>query len=211
MIADVGHREQLLEGAKRCLAEKGYLRTTARDIVAASGTNLASIGYHFGSKDALLTEAMTETMGEWGDEVGRLLALTNQASPLNRLEAMWTAIIESFLAQRGVWMASFEVVIVVEQQPELRQRLALANHAARVGLTSLFLGLAEGEVDEQTAQTVGSFLLSVIPGLFSQWMVEPESAPDGPTMAEGLRRIMDVVRLSEAPPGAARGNAASRG
>ena len=41
----MGHREDLLEGAKRCLYEKGYARTTARDIVAASGTNLASIGY----------------------------------------------------------------------------------------------------------------------------------------------------------------------
>lgn len=51
----MGHREDLLEGAKRCLLEKGYARTTARDIGAASGTNLASIGYHYGSKEALST------------------------------------------------------------------------------------------------------------------------------------------------------------
>lgn len=53
----MGHREDLLEGAKRCLLEKGFLRTTARDIVKESGTNLASIGYHYGSKDALLVQA----------------------------------------------------------------------------------------------------------------------------------------------------------
>jgi AcrR family transcriptional regulator len=207
----VGHREQLIEGAKRCLAEKGYQRTTARDIVAASGTNLASIGYHFGSKDALLTEAMIETLGEWGDEVGRVLALANVASPMDRLAAMWTAIIESFQAERGIWMASFEAALVTEQQPELRAHLAKANQLARVGLASIFLGVPDEEVDEQTAHTVGSFLLAIIPGLISQWSMEPGTAPDGRSMAEGLRRIMESIRLSEAPPGAGRGRAASRG
>lgn len=63
----MGHREDLLEGAKRCLLEKGYARTTARDIVAASGTNLASIGYHYGSKGALLNLAFLKVTEEWGD------------------------------------------------------------------------------------------------------------------------------------------------
>ena len=206
----VGHREQLLEGAKRCLAEKGYLRTTARDIVAASGTNLASIGYHFGSKDALLTQAMLETLGERGDEVGRILAQTNQATPMNRLEAMWAAIIESFQAQRGIWMAGFEVGLIAEQQPELRQHLAAANHLARVGLAALFLGLPAEHIDERTAHTVGSFLLAVIPGLFPQWMIDPGSSLDGLSMAEGLRRIIELVTQSEAPPDAGPGSAASR-
>ena len=56
----MGHREALLDGARRCLLERGYARTTARDLVAASGTNLASIGYHFGSKEALLNGAMQQ-------------------------------------------------------------------------------------------------------------------------------------------------------
>ncbi|MGH3648185.1 MAG: TetR/AcrR family transcriptional regulator, partial [Micromonosporaceae bacterium] len=50
----MGNREALLEGAKRCFHEKGYARTTARDIAQASGVSLAAIGYHFGSKEALM-------------------------------------------------------------------------------------------------------------------------------------------------------------
>jgi len=60
-----GHREALLEGAITCIREKGYARTTARDLVAASGTNLASIGYHYGSKDALLRAAIFESFQRW--------------------------------------------------------------------------------------------------------------------------------------------------
>lgn len=66
----MGHREDLLEGAKRCLLAKGFVRTTARDIVKESGTNLASIGYHYGSKDALLTQAFVELVQEWGEKSG---------------------------------------------------------------------------------------------------------------------------------------------
>jgi hypothetical protein len=46
----------------------------ARDLVAASGTNLASIGYHFGSKEALLQTALLEASAEWGDELEQVLA-----------------------------------------------------------------------------------------------------------------------------------------
>src|SRR5213592_4977289 len=63
------HRDLLLEAAKRLLRDKGYARTTARDLVAASGTNLASIGYHFGSKEALLNEAIGDAFEEWTNEV----------------------------------------------------------------------------------------------------------------------------------------------
>jgi len=59
----MGNREELLVGAKRCLREKGLSRTTARDLSAASGVSLAAIGYHFGSKEALLSQAMIEATG----------------------------------------------------------------------------------------------------------------------------------------------------
>ena len=37
----MGHKEDLLAGAKQVLVERGYANATARDIVAASKTNLA--------------------------------------------------------------------------------------------------------------------------------------------------------------------------
>ncbi len=64
----MSHREDLLDGAVRCLREKGYAQTTARDIVAASGTNLASIGYHYGSTKALLNAAVRRAMDDFGEQ-----------------------------------------------------------------------------------------------------------------------------------------------
>jgi AcrR family transcriptional regulator len=82
----VGHREDLLAAARRCLETRGYARTTARDLVAESGTNLASIGYHFGSKEALLNQAMGESFLEWAERVRSLaLAIEPSGDPVSEL------------------------------------------------------------------------------------------------------------------------------
>src|SRR5919112_3115265 len=94
----MGHREKLLAGAKRCLYERGYARTTARDIVAASGTNLASIGYHYGSKEALLNAALIEATGEWGDEMATAIAGVDEPDPYRRFELAWDAVLATFAA-----------------------------------------------------------------------------------------------------------------
>jgi AcrR family transcriptional regulator len=69
----VGHREQLLDAARRLLVERGSARITARDLVAESGTNLGSIGYHFGSKDALINAAIEAAFDDWADHLAMLV------------------------------------------------------------------------------------------------------------------------------------------
>ncbi|MFF5262501.1 TetR/AcrR family transcriptional regulator [Actinomadura viridis] len=65
----MGQRERLMAAAKRCLEEKGYARTTSRDLASAAGANVASINYHYGSKEELLTAALLETVDGWGEKV----------------------------------------------------------------------------------------------------------------------------------------------
>jgi AcrR family transcriptional regulator len=49
-------KERLLDAAERLFGEAGYAATSLRHVIAAAGVNLASIHYHFGSKEALLIE-----------------------------------------------------------------------------------------------------------------------------------------------------------
>ncbi|MEU9115446.1 helix-turn-helix domain-containing protein, partial [Streptomyces sp. NPDC048483] len=103
----MGNREDLLAGARRCLEEKGWARTTVRDIAtAAGGVSMAAIGYHFGSREALLNAALIEAIDEWGTCIGRTLASFGESgsSPAGRYEAMWTAIIKSFQDDRTLWL-----------------------------------------------------------------------------------------------------------
>src|ERR1700735_3175270 len=112
MLTAMDNREDLIAGAKRCLIEKGYTQTTARDIAAASGVSLAAIGYHFGSKDALMNQAVFEPIGDWGDEVQR--ALGGEGAPvgdeLRRFESIMERTIAAFGGEaRGLGGAQLEV------------------------------------------------------------------------------------------------------
>src|SRR3989440_1136501 len=120
----MGHREALLAGARQCLEEKGYARTTARDLVAASGTNLASIGYHFGSKEALLNEAIGEAFEEWTDHLLELAVETAPDSALEQTATSLRAMVDEFASHRNLLLAFVEAVAQAERSPALRAQLA---------------------------------------------------------------------------------------
>jgi AcrR family transcriptional regulator/predicted house-cleaning noncanonical NTP pyrophosphatase (MazG superfamily) len=207
----VGNREDLLAGAKRCLYEKGYARTTARDIAAAAGTSLAAIGYHFRSTEALLNTALNQAADDWGDEIGRALALDAgaDADPMERFETIWRRVIDSFATHRELWAASFEMLAQSERAPEVRERLADSLKQGRLGLAEMFQNI-DPVADEQTAWAVGSFYQGLLSGVVVQWMVDPDRAPSSKDLADALRIIAGTVGPT-VPESAERENEDHRG
>lgn len=192
----MGHREDLLEGAKRCLLEKGFARTTARDIVKESGANLASIGYHYGSKDALLAQAyvaLVETVGdsfEGSPEDG----LAGEPGSLERFQAVWSNIVDTMREPGSIWRLSMEILVMGDQLPELRDHLARAQREAGRGLVPLLMGGREEDVSDEEADTLGMFYVTLMTGLIAQWTFDPRTAPGGEQLTEGLRRVISGVR-----------------
>ncbi|MEU1722542.1 TetR/AcrR family transcriptional regulator [Actinomadura sp. ATCC 39365] len=172
-------RDKLIEGAKRCLQERGYAHTTARDIARTSGANLASIGYHFGSKDALLVEAMLEATAEWADKLRQALA---EDVP----ESVWRRAIELLDLHRPVFVANIEVFAQAERRPQLRQALADAQETARQELSHW---LAEATLPRATRQAIGALCLTLLTGLILQHLIDPDRAPTAETLTEALRAV----------------------
>src|SRR5436190_4926234 len=133
----MGHREDLLTAARRLLEEKGYARTTARDLVAASGTNLASIGYHFGSKEALLNVAIADAFEEWTDQVVAMSLEGREDAPLDAVAASWVEMLDSFARHRSLLVAWVESLAQAERSPELREQLAGHIQRSRDGLAGV--------------------------------------------------------------------------
>ena len=63
--------------AERLFALHGFQNVSVRDITAAAGVNLASVNYHFGSKDALLFEIFKRRTAELNRERARMLHEAN--------------------------------------------------------------------------------------------------------------------------------------
>jgi AcrR family transcriptional regulator len=179
----MGHREELLKGAKRALYEKGYARTTARDIVALSGTNLGSIGYHYGSTEALMTAAMLSAMEEWGDQVS--LALAGDGDMVD----FWRRVIDSITSHRALWLASVEVMIQAEHHPELRAMLTGGIQAGRSGMAALLTGRPEDQLDDETIRGLGSVQMALMSGVVTQWLTDPATAPSAAEIVAGIRAL----------------------
>jgi AcrR family transcriptional regulator len=184
----VGNREALLAGAKRCLAEKGYTSTTARDIATAAGTSLAAIGYHFGSTDALLREALFAAVAEWGQELGQALSGSASGSGSGTgsgdFEAIWTSVIESLPKHRRLWSTQFELIGQMDRLPQLHDFLVEGQRTGRAELAGLF-----GHTDPATAGPVGALYQALLAGVMVQWLVDPEQALTAPKLADALRIV----------------------
>ncbi|NUR25020.1 MAG: TetR/AcrR family transcriptional regulator [Catenulispora sp.] len=184
----MGNREDLLAGAKRCLYDKGYARTTARDIATAAGVSLAAIGYHYGTKDALLHQALTEALGEWGEDLARLMAREADpaASPEERFEQAWAAVVASFERNRPLWRLQFELIPQLDANDELRQAFAAATEAGRLGLVELFGAYATEGVDRLR---LGALYQALLAGVAAQWLLDPGDTISGAQMLAAMRTI----------------------
>jgi len=98
-----GARGRLLKEAARLFREKGYERTTVRDLAAAVGIQSGSLFHHFRTKEEILKAVMVETI--------RLNTALMQAAmeaadtPKDKLRALVRAELESINGQTGEAMA----------------------------------------------------------------------------------------------------------
>ncbi|HJY56394.1 MAG TPA: TetR/AcrR family transcriptional regulator [Streptosporangiaceae bacterium] len=189
----MSHKEDLLAGAVACLREKGYAHTTARDIVAASGTNLASIGYHYGSTKALLNEAVLKALDEFGEQMAQAMGTGAVAgeTTLERFQRFWATVIDSFATNRQVWLATFDIFTVAQRDPEVRAAVADGIEDARAFWAQALYGV--DPADQQQARAVGSLHQALVSGVLVQWLIDPGRAPSPAGLAAAMAAIADQL------------------
>jgi AcrR family transcriptional regulator len=189
----MGHKEDLLAAARRCLIGRGYARTTARDLVAESGTNLASIGYHFGSKDALLAQALDDIFIEYTDKVVALAGGLGPETtdPHQAVTAAWVAMTEVHDDLRPLAVAFVEALAQAERSEPLRARLAAGYEEMRRRIVDAIEAVVP-DVPREVARSVASFFVAVSDGYMVQWFLDPEATPAGADLLEGARLAMSV-------------------
>jgi AcrR family transcriptional regulator len=193
MLVDMGNREALLEGAKRCLLEKGYAKTTARDIAEAAGVSLAAIGYHYGSKDSLLEQAFTAAMEDWIDDEGTHASLPSGS--LEQFRAFFEEVEASFPDQKPLMRLNFEMGLEGMHNASLGEFMARAVDYGRMEFARGLGGL-DFEQDGKLARQVGSFYSVLMSGLIAHYLIDPEHCPSASDLAEGLRYIAERLQAA---------------
>ncbi|MFI5801755.1 TetR/AcrR family transcriptional regulator [Streptomyces sp. NPDC051561] len=197
----MGNREELLSGAKQCLREKGYDRTSVRDIATAAGVSMAAIGYHYGSREALLSQALFELLDEWGDGLGRALAPAagggDEAERAAGFARMWENLVAEFQARPDLWLASVELFLQAQRQPALKERLADGVAEGRRGMAAMLRSVPEGEASQAEERTLGTLQMALMTGVMIQSLSDPDHAP---TAAEVLTGLRGLAQLAGPPP-----------
>lgn len=159
----MGNRDELLRGAKQCLVERGWSNTTVRDIAASAGVSHAAIGYHFGSRERLLVEALVEELDELD---ARMAPDGGSVAPADR----WRTLIESFATDKSLWLSQLEAIVAAQRNDELRTRLAEGQRRARTDMG-------------------GSIPLAILIGLMIQSLIDPENAPSATQAITEMRNL----------------------
>ena len=184
------NRAALLDAAKRLVVERGYAGTSVRDLVAASGTNLAAVGYHYGSKEALLNQAIAELCLEWTDRAVQVARTESDAGPLARMLASLRAMLDEFPENQSLFVAFLEGLLQARRSPELLGQVAghYAEQRRRVG-EIISAGQSDREIPARMVEVAASLMIAVADGLLLQLLLDPGAAPNDDelsALAKGL-------------------------
>lgn len=184
-----GTKQRLLDAAVQCIHDKGYGATTARDIAALSGANLASIGYHFGSKDDLLDQALIVATEDWLAPLLDPPPKVSTGTPRERLIRALTAYLDSLVANRQLNIAFIEAMARMERAAPLRAELVDCYDRLRHALATGALRHVGDDVD---ATGLASIIIALHDGLMVQYLIDPTRPVDVAAMIDGLAGIVAI-------------------
>jgi AcrR family transcriptional regulator len=194
------HRAKLLEAARVLLRERDYGTITARELVAMSNTNLGSIGYHFGSKEALLNEAIGLAFEEWCEAIIRSTRTDTRAGPLALLDSL-RMLLDEYDSMRPYYQSFIEALARSARSPELRTQLAGHYNRQRDRVAASITDSVDGAIGPDDARHLASIIIGAADGLLIQRFVDPDHTPSSSEVASTCTSALAIAtnRANRAP------------
>ncbi|WP_374469074.1 TetR/AcrR family transcriptional regulator [Phenylobacterium sp.] len=134
--AQAATKQAVFNAAERLFALHGFQNVSVRDITAEAGVNLASVNYHFGSKDALLFEIFRRRTSELNRERARML---HEANDRHQGKPPVREILEAYFAPPLRWGApdndrriSVQFIIRARSEGTEEMREAIRNDVSHL-------------------------------------------------------------------------------
>ena len=164
--AQAATKAQVFCAAERLFALHGFQNVSVRDITAEAGVNLASVNYHFGSKDALLFNIFKRRTSELNRERARMLHEANDrhggAPPVRE-------ILEAYFAPPLRWAdpasdrrVSVQFIIRARSEGTAEMRDALQNDVSHLARFAEALKKARPDLPAETVYWRLHFALGMV-------------------------------------------------
>jgi len=181
------NRQALLEGTLRCVERLPPERITARAIAEASGANPASIVYHFGSKDELVTAAVIDGLDRWLEDIAAELGDVAQRPASERLRAALELGERGRAHHAGLSRNFLGALARAQHEERIRTLMADGFRHTRPNLARV-LGLG----DDQAAHDAAGLVHAMFTGLLFQVLLEPTLAIGGERMSTAQARLREI-------------------
>ena len=187
-------RRALIEATVGCLVEEGYGALTTRRVAERAGVAQSTLMHHFGSREALLAEAIGDLALRLAAEALEEIDLAALALPEQRtavLEQAW----RKFTSPEGV--AAAQVWIAAWSEPDLARVLAGLEQRVDAVVRTAASTLFPDDGDEPRTSDIITLAVSVILGLVIQIPVAGRRAVEARWRA--IRPILAEAATPSAP------------
>jgi AcrR family transcriptional regulator len=188
--AGAATRDALVDATLACLAERGPTGTTSRAIAGRAGANLAAITYHFGSKEALVAEALLTSVRGWLEPV--LSVLHSDDEPTSHTVRAVAALQSSLADARAAVPLHLGALTTAAHNPALRHGLdELLAEVHR---------LLAGQIAEQVASgylppwvepdAMAHLLVALADGIALHAVLQPDAVDPDAVVAQALALLL---------------------
>jgi AcrR family transcriptional regulator len=177
------NRSQLIDGTLRCLERLPAERVTARAIAEESGANLASITYHFGSKEDLVTEAVGVGLDRWLQEIDAALA----GVTTGRYDKAADIVAATRHRHEGLARTFLAALTRAAHDERVRATLAAGFRRTRSAVADVL-----GTGRDRAGLDAAALTVALFNGLLFQTLVDPDLAIEGDRFHAAQQRLAGV-------------------
>ena len=164
--AQAATKAAVFNAAERLFALHGFQNVSVRDITAEAKVNLASVNYHFGSKDSLLFEIFRKRTSELNRERARML---HEAAAAHDGRPPVRAILQAYFAPPLRWASpdnarriSVQFIIRARSEGNAEMREVLRNDVSHLERFANALMAARPELPKEDAYWRLHFVLGMV-------------------------------------------------
>jgi AcrR family transcriptional regulator len=183
-------REQILDAALRLFSERGFARTSVRDIAQVAGITDAAIYYHFASKRDLF-EALIEERG-FTSALAQLETIEITVGPMEAMQIGARNALSFIYQNRD--LLKVLMVEAMSDDPVATEEYRMLVERWKKAEARIFRFFAEkGLIRTEDVDELASQLVVTVLGVMADWMMSSASAPANGAVPPELERHVAVA------------------
>lgn len=183
-------RKQILDASLRLFSEKGFARTSVRDIAQAAGITDAAIYYHFASKRDLF-EALIEERG-FTAALENLERAEMTVGPREAIEGIALGALEFIYSNRDLMKVL--MVEAMAQDPVAAEEYRILAERWQKAEARILRHYAEhGQLRTEAIDELATQLVLTVLGVFADYLMKPADASPSETPPPELMRHVEAA------------------